>query len=168
MLRYALRIMFYAALLAALGCVQNDLDAEAQFVELDRAYFDCKVQPVLTKYCSAFACHGDGRRYYRIYARNRLRRGGTEQERNAFMREAEREANFIASRVLIDQDNPRQSIFLLKPLQQSAGGYYHGGETKFGQGDVFADREDPDFKILERWVMGESDDPNCIEPGSDR
>lgn len=150
------------------GCVSPGLDAPGQVAELDRAYFDCRVQPVLTKYCATFACHGDGRRFLRVYARNRLRLGGDERQRNAFMRPSERAANFVAAGAMVDPDDPEQSLLLLKPLQQAAGGYYHGGETAYGAGDVFADVDDTDYQVLVSWVGGERAEPDCIEPGSDQ
>lgn len=149
------------------ACVQGGLEADAGPVELDRAYFDCKVQPVLTKYCATFVCHGDGRRFYRIYARNRLRLGGTEEERNAFLRERERQANYVASVAMVDPVHPEDSLLLLKPTGQGARGYYHGGATEFGMGDVFEDEDDPDLRILREWVNGATEDPQCVEPGSD-
>jgi hypothetical protein len=150
------------------GCVQGDLTASKAPAALDRAYFDCKVQPVLTKSCAMFVCHGDGRRFFRIYARNRLRLGGAERDRNAFLRADEREANYLAARAMVDAEDSSQSLLLLKPLQESAGGYFHGGETKYGAGDVFATTDDADYAVLKAWVDGATDDPSCIEPGSDR
>jgi hypothetical protein len=148
------------------GC-SGDLTAEEPLVELDRAYFRCRVQPVLTKSCSALVCHGDPRRYFRVYARNRLRLGGSEAERNALLRDSESAFDFASARAYVDPNAPEESYLLLKPLDQRAGGLYHGGAEEFGQGDVFLDRDDPDFETLEAWIHGEKEDPACIEPGSD-
>jgi len=160
------RIGAVLAVLASISC-QAGLADEAQLVRLDEPYFRCRVQPVLTKSCSAFACHGDGQRYFRVYARNRLRLGGSEAGRNALLRDAERQYNFASARGFVDETEPGQSLLLLKALDERAGGYYHGGATEYGQGDVFASREDPDFLVVSRWVEGAEEDPTCQEPGSD-
>lgn len=148
-----------------IGC-RGDLREAGPLPELDEAYFRCRVQPVLTKDCSAFGCHGDARRYFRVFARNRLRYGGTEEERNAFLRDSERAANFDSARAMVSATDPDSSLLLLKPLNQPAGGYYHGARLQ-GTTDVFETRDDPEFKILAAWVGGAKEDPACIEPGSD-
>jgi hypothetical protein len=58
-------------------------------------------------------------------------------------------------------------MLLLKPLDVAAGGVYHGGATRYGQGDVFLTRDDADYAVLEQWVLGAVEaDSGCIEPGS--
>jgi len=148
-----------------LGC-RSDLTEPAPLPSLDEAYFRCRVQPVLTKSCGALACHGDAKRYFRLFARNRLRYGTTEEERNTFMKAEERAFNFNAARAMVDASDPGASLLLLKPLEQAAGGYYHGA-TLLGTSDVFPNRDDPDYKTLAAWVNGAKEDPACIEPGSD-
>jgi hypothetical protein len=154
------------ALAVAAGCMA-DLDEPSPPTSLDAAYFRCRVQPVLTKSCSAFLCHGDPERYFRVYARNRLRVGGTEATRNRKLDEGERAFNFASALGFVDAASPASSLLLMKPLDENGGGYYHGGATEFGQGDVFATRNDADFKILAAWVNGQKEDPTCVEPGSD-
>ncbi len=150
------------------GC-QSGFDDARALAPLDEAYFRCRVQPVLAKSCAAFACHGDGRRYFRVYARNRLRLGGDETTRNAPLSVEERAANFGAAVAMVDAQNPAQSFLVLKPLELAAGGYYHRGAVIFGAGNVFSDRNDPDFQTLYHWaVTGAKEDPSCVEPGSDR
>ena len=157
-----------AALLALclLGC-QSGLDATRPPPALDEPYFRCKVQPVLAKSCAMFACHGDGRRFFRVFARNRLRLGGVEKDRNGLLRPEERSANLAAARAMVDPDAPARSLLLLKPLESSAGGEFHRGATLYGAGNVFPSRDDPDFKVLDSWVHGATEDASCIEPGSD-
>lgn len=152
---------------AATGC-QGGLTDAAPLPELDRAYFDCRVQPVLTKSCGAFACHGDDRRYLRLYGRNRLRLELPESQRNAFMTADERDANYNAARAFVQAGSPDTSWLLLKPLEMSQGGYFHGGEELFKRGNVFFDKEDKDYKTLADWTNGAKEDPTCIEPGSDQ
>lgn len=160
-----MRRVTYLMVLALAGC--QDLTETAAFAPLDRPFFDCRVQPVLTKTCAGFACHGDAARYFTTFTRNRLRYGGTEDERNAQMRTIERDFNYTSALAEVDADDPEQSLLLLKPLAEGGGGYFHRGAEIFGKGDVFADREDRDFLVLSDWVNGATEDPSCVEPGSE-
>jgi hypothetical protein len=153
--------------LLAIAC-QSGLDDPKSMPQLDGPYFDCKVQPILTKSCSTFACHGDARRFYRVFARNRLRAQGAEKDRNSALTGLERASNLDAARAFVDPEAVDQSLLLTKPLDASAGGAFHRGAELFGGGNVFANRDDPDFKTLAAWARGEKEDPKCIEPGSDQ
>ena len=61
--------MKWIVLLALAGCQGGFTQPRAQ-AQLDEAFFRCRVQPILGKSCAALACHGDGRRFYRVFARN--------------------------------------------------------------------------------------------------
>jgi hypothetical protein len=154
------------AIIVALGACQSNLDATREVAALDRPYFDCKVQPVLTKYCGQLACHGDAGRFFRVYARNRFRDGGDEMQREIALRTSERDHNYAAASAFVDLAHPAESLLVQKPLDQSAGGRFHVGETLFARGNVFATRDDPDYQILEQWIAGATEDPTCMEPGS--
>jgi hypothetical protein len=155
----------------ALGACQS-LDATRAPADLDRPYFDCKVQPVLTKDCSQLACHGAPTtpgRYFRIYARNRFRDDyaqKTEMTRNAILRGSEREHNYDAARAFVDLAHPEDSLILRKPLETTAGGYFHRGATLYGGANVFADTTDPDYQIIAGWIDGATDVSTCQEPGA--
>ena len=93
------------ALLVLVPACQPDFNVDISPAPLDEPYFRCRVQPVLTKTCGMFACHGaDGTngttsRYFRLYGRSRLRWADTpEAARNSIMTQQERTANFIAAR----------------------------------------------------------------------
>lgn len=168
-----MRVGLWLGLSLSLAACQPDFNVAVSPATLDEPYFRCRVQPVLTKTCGMFACHGaDGTsgtnaRYFRLYGRSRLRFAGTtEAARNSTMTAQERTANFVAARALVDTQNPDQSLLLMKPLDQSAGGWFHRGAELYGQGDVFLSVDDPDFRVLSAWVHGGKDDPTCIEPGS--
>lgn len=152
------------AMMFGFGCA---VPQEAQSSpDLDEAFFACQVQPLLTKYCGTFVCHGDSRRYLTIYARNRLRFDIVdENERNMPLSEDERAFNYESARALVDGDDPEQSWLLLKPLEQSAGGYYHVGAETFGGGDVFTDVDDRDYRLLLRWASGERQETVCPTDG---
>jgi hypothetical protein len=160
-------------LAAALACVaalpaacQKDLDAPLDPAELDRPFFDCRVQPVLTKYCAALACHGNADRFFRLFARNRLRIAGDESGRNAFMSSQERQHNYNAARAFVDLAHPGRSLLLTKPLEEAAGGAFHVGATLYRAGNVFADPADPDYQVVVQWIGGATEAPTCQEPGS--
>ncbi len=72
------------------------------------------------------------------------------------------------TQVWLDLASADDSLLLLKPLEQSAGGYFHRGADLYGQGNVFASRADSDFVLLSAWAHGATEDPRCIEPGSDQ
>ncbi len=154
------------ALGAASAC-RTDLEAPVAPPALDEAWFRCRVQPVLAKSCAMHACHGDGRRYFRVFARNRLRLDATgEAQRNAPLTAAERTANFDSAVALVDPADPEASMLLRKPLAPALGGYYHRGAELFGGGDVWTDEQDPDLAAVRDWIHGKKEDPACVEPGS--
>jgi len=144
--------------------VDNPLQAPRA---LDEAFFRCEVQPVLVRQCAMPACHGNGVRYFRVYARNRLRYGATPTLRDAPLTSYEWRANYDAARALVQSfDDPRQSLLVLKPLEPSAGGYFHNVAKVFrGAPDVFGSRTDAEFQVLEAWAAGARADPACPDPG---
>lgn len=163
-----LRVALALALLLACGSCAGDLDAPQPLASLDEPYFRCRVQPILTKSCSMLACHGDAARFFHFYARNRLRLGGTERDRNSFLRDDERRFNFLAASAMVDTDRPGESLLLQKPLDVRAGGWFHEGAELYGGGDVFASTDDAEYRVLRMWAEGATEDPACVEPGSDR
>jgi hypothetical protein len=159
------RHLAFLAWLAAAGCAQDLVESDP-LVVLDAAFFRCRVQPILAKDCGQLACHGDDRRYLKVYSRNRLRRSTLESERNAAFLPEERDANFANARAFVRLDAPAKSLLLLKPLDETAGGAFHRGAEIFGAGDVFLTTEDPDYQVILQWIEGATEDPACVEPGS--
>jgi hypothetical protein len=155
-----------AAVAVAAPACQKDLDAPLDPAALDRPFFDCRVQPVLTRDCAALACHGAPGRFFKLFARNRLRLTGDESQRNAFLRPAERDHNFNAARAFVDLADPPRSLLLGKPLEQVAGGAFHVGATLYRGGNVYATPDDPDYQVLAQWIAGATEVPTCQEPGS--
>jgi hypothetical protein len=154
--------------LAAAGCQQGLTDA-APLPPLDEPYFRCHVQPILTKNCATYACHGSPDRAFRLYARNRLRFGIADVSQiGAPLGDEERALNFEAARSFVDFGALDQSLLLKKPLQGSAGGFYHGA-TRLGTSNVFSSVDDAEYQILAGWVNGAVEaNPQCIEPGSNQ
>jgi hypothetical protein len=157
-------------LLALLACACVSENPELELPALDRDLFRCEVAPVLAKQCAAPACHGNGQRYYRLFARNRLRYGVDELDRADPLTSFEVDANYDATRALVlGLGRAEDSMLLRKPLEASVGGYYHGATRTFrAQGhNVFASLTDPEFATLARWVRGEVGVPACVDPGVD-
>ena len=119
---------------------------------------------MLAKNCSQLACHGATARYFRIYARNRLRDDNDEAGRNAVMREAERAHNYDAARAFVDLAHPDRSLLLRKPLEQAADGLFHRGATLYGGTDVFPDPTDPEYQVIAQWIDGATEVPDV--PGT--
>jgi hypothetical protein len=137
---------------------------------LDFAMFRCDVQPVLVKQCSAPACHGTPLRYYRLFARNRLRYGIDPLDRADPLSEFEVMANYDATRALVSGlDTPNDSMLVRKPLEPEAGGYYHGATETFLRRpgyNVFTSVSDEEYQVIARWAAGAVADPNCVDPGA--
>jgi hypothetical protein len=155
------------ALAFGFGC-QGGLEDARSLPALDEPYFRCRVQPVLTKSCASFTCHGDAKRFFHVFARNRLRLSGTEKDRNAPLSPPEHTANFDAARAFVEETSRDESLLLTKPLDVVAGGSFHRGATLFAAGNVFTDKKDPDYQTLADWVAGGKEDAACVEPGSDQ
>jgi hypothetical protein len=149
------------------GC-RGGLDGARDLPALDRPYFDCRVQSVLTRDCATYLCHGDERRPFRTYARHRLRLGLPIELIVSPLTPEERTANYDNARAFVDLTSPADSLLLRKPLEASAGGAFHRGAEIFGMGNVFATRDDPDARVIADWIAGATEDPSCVEPGSDR
>jgi hypothetical protein len=109
--------------------VPIDLDAEPADAESFRRFVD-EVQPVLVERCAGSRCHGS-----RI-ADLQLSCGQDERE--------QRWNYAVSIRHLNEQ--AVQSELLRRPLAVAAGGVYHEG------GDVFADTEEPDYRVIRRWA----------------
>lgn len=154
------------ATLLLLGCQDLSGTPPQPETPLDEAFFRCRVQPILTQNCSMMACHGDGARPFVVFARNRLRLGGTERDRNVFTTEAERTWNFRAAAAFVDPEHLDESPLLMKPLAEEAGGWFHGATQLEGGLDVF-DARDGGWMVMSDWVHGATEAPDCIEPGSD-
>ena len=143
------------------GCVDNPTWSP----ELDPAFHRCEVQPVFDHSCSTLACHGDAKRPFHVFTRNRLRLTGDMTDLNQLLTEAEIVANYDNARGFA-ADRPEESWLLLKPLEQGAGGYFHVGKERFEGPDVWTSRDDPGYQRVLAWLRGDKADPECIAPGS--
>ena len=157
--------LLLAVLAVVSGCASS-YDEAAELPRLDEPYFRCHVQPVMAKSCASFACHGDTKRFLRVFARNRLRYALPEEKRNALLQPVELTHNLDSARAYVDLRSPEHSLLLEKPLDIAGGGAFHGGANEYDKGDVMLTRDDPDYQTLLAWVRGEKEDQACVEPGS--
>ena len=158
------QLALVCGVVALVGC-QPDLDAVKAPLTLDEPFYRCKVQPILVKSCGGLLCHGDPTRFYRVFGRNRLRYGLPEKDRGIPLNAEETEFNYQSAMAFVDAEEPENSLLLMKPLDQASGGYYHGGATEFGQGDVYLLKTEPEFEVLLEWINGAKEDESCVEPG---
>ena len=144
-----------------LGCGQDNLEAERETPSLDRAFFRCRVQPVLAARCAFPACHGTNVRPFRVFARQRLRLEVPPDRREAALTAEEEAANFARALAFVgDAETP--PLLLAKPLEGREGGFYHRAKTLYGDEDVFATPEDPGYQNIAAWLRGDVDDPGCV------
>lgn len=131
---------------------------------LDRAFFECNVEPILQASCAFYACHGDPDRAFVVFAPNRLRLDVSEQNRRSLTTEGERDYNFRAA-LAFAEPHPGYGVALLlqKPLDPAQGGGYHGTLDLFEGMDIFEDRNDGRYLTIEAWLQGATEDPSCAE-----
>lgn len=146
------------------ACVDNPPQA---LPALDVAFHRCRVQPVVDARCSMLACHGDVRRPFHTFTRNRMRLVGSNEQRNLALSPEELQLNLDSALGFVSPEAPDESWLLLKPLDADAGGYFHQGKELYAAGDVFLDAEDPDYVTLREWIAGGTEDPACVYPGTE-
>jgi hypothetical protein len=112
---------------------------------LDYQYFKAQVEPIFLEkragHARCYVCHGE--RSNNAFKLEALAPGA------GFWSEEQSRRNFAVVSRLVVPGKPEQSLLLLHPLAPEAGGSaYHSG------GRQFESRNDPSWKILERWVRG--------------
>lgn len=145
----------------ALGCACAYENRPAP-QELDRAFFECNVEPILQTSCAYFACHGDPGRSFLVFGPNRLRLDVEEHDRRSLTTQQEHDYNYRAA-LAFAEPHPgyEEPLLLMKPLEPGAGGAYHETLDRFGGMDVFQDREDGRALTIEAWLAGATEDPSC-------
>ncbi len=158
-----IRLATAVCIFAGGACVEN---LPQDLPDLDAPYYRCNVQPMVDAKCSMLACHGDVRRPYHSFTRNRMRLVGSNVQRNLPLSDKELQLNMTNALGFVDPDLPSESWLLLKPLDSDVGGYYHRGKEIYLGGDVFLTMEEDDYQVLLTWVNGGQAEPDCIYPGS--
>jgi hypothetical protein len=132
-------VLVAAAALAASASVSQ---VASQTASLDYEVFKAKVQPIFLEkregHVRCYTCHSENNSALHL---ERLSAGATtwndEQSRK----------NFQSASGLVQANDPTNSRLLIHPLAPEAGGdLFHSG------GRQFADKNDPDWKILAQWA----------------
>ncbi len=137
-------------MLAVAGCESID---NPRYVPPKPNYgqFVTFVQPVLGRRCASSACHGDPHRSLKLYAVDFLRAPPEFAETpldETRLTEAELTWNYDAIRNrLRGVTSLNNCKLLLKCLPLDQGGIRHGSGF-----EIFASRDDPDYKLLADWV----------------
>jgi hypothetical protein len=125
--------------------VAVSLIAPAHAQTLDYEYFKTQVEPIFLEkragHTRCYVCHNE--RSNNAFRLEKLPAGA------AFWTEEQSRRNFAMLSGLVVPGKPDESLLLRHPLAPEAGGSaYHSGGRQFGS------RDDPAWKILERWVRG--------------
>jgi hypothetical protein len=129
--------------------------ASASRPALDYEFFKTRVEPIFLKKRSA-----DHARCYVCHVKthhNEVIFGGPFRLEplapgSSFWTEEQSRLNFQAASKVVVPGAPQSSLILIMPLASEAGGI--ASATHQG-GRQFASKDDPDWKILEAWILGE-------------
>jgi hypothetical protein len=118
--------------------------AKSEAAALDFDYFKSKVQPIFVAkrpgHAPCVMCHAEANNMLRL---QKLPHGQSWSEEDT-------RKNFdTVSKIVEAADDPLQSKILIHPLAPEAGGDpFHSG------GRQFADKDDPNWKIIADWAKG--------------
>jgi hypothetical protein len=129
---------------------QTSAGADAQAPQLDYEFFKTRVEPIFLKHRSddharCYVCHQMMRHGGGPLSLQMLPAGAS------FWTEEQSRQNFETVSKLVVPGNPSMSLFLRMPLAPEAGGL---ADTHQG-GRQFASEDDPDWKNMKAWVMGQ-------------
>lgn len=151
--------IFYGVFVAAVSFVlyayapfaaAQTAGADAQTPQLDYEFFKARVEPIFLKNRSAdharcYTCHQVGHHGGGPLSLDTLTPG------MKFWTEEQSRHNFDTVSKLVVPGNPSISLFLRMPMAPEAGGL---ADTHQG-GRQFASEDDPDWKNMKAWVLGE-------------
>lgn len=123
---------------------------DAQQPQLDYEFFKARVEPIFLKrrsdeHVRCYVCHQMMRHGGGPLSLEMLPQGAN------FWTEEQSRKNFETVSKLVVPGNPSLSLFLRMPMAPEAGGL---ADTHQG-GRQFANEDDPDWKLMKAWVMGE-------------
>jgi len=116
----------------------------------DRAAFEAEVYPILARDCAFSECHGNEKRFYRLYRRNAGMRRVVDL--NAELTMEEKDENFARSISMLAGGTDSEDIPLLcKPLETSQDGCGHKG-LDANDRNVFSSKDDPRYQTILKWA----------------
>jgi hypothetical protein len=144
----ATAVLLYASIPSATA--QTAAPADAKTPELDYVFFKTHVEPIFLKkrsdeHARCYVCHQVMRHGGGPLSLEMLPTGAS------FWTEEQSRHNFEVVSKLVVPGNPDLSLFLRMPLAPEAGGI---ADTHQG-GRQFASQDDPDWKNMKAWVLGE-------------
>ncbi len=146
-------VLVAAALLYAItpfASAQTSAGPDAKTPQLDYEFFKTHVEPIFLKkrsdeHARCYVCHQMMRHGGGPLSLEMLPPGAS------FWTEEQSRQNFETVSKLVVPGNPDLSLFLRMPLAPEAGGI---ADTHQG-GRQFASQDDPDWKNMKAWVLGE-------------
>jgi len=132
------------AVVAVAALSLQAVSAIGQDKTLDYGFFTSRVEPIFLKkretHARCYTCHSESNNAFRL---EKLSPGSN------FWSDEQSRKNFQSASSLAVPGDRDKSRLLLQPLAPQAGGNpYHSG------GRQFANRDDPDWKVLAQWVDG--------------
>jgi hypothetical protein len=129
---------------------QTSAGVDAQAPQLDYEFFKTRVEPIFLKkrsddHARCYVCHQMMRHGGGPLSLDMLPTGAS------FWTEEQSRRNFEVVSKLVVPGKPELSLFLRMPLAPEAGGL---ADTHQG-GRQFASEDDPDWKNMKAWVMGQ-------------
>ena len=129
---------------------QTPASPDAQAPQLDYEFFKTRVEPIFLKrrsdeHVRCYVCHQVMRHGGGPLSLDMLPPGAS------FWTEEQSRHNFETVSKLVVPGKPELSLFLRMPLAPEAGGI---ADTHQG-GRQFASEDDPDWKTMKAWVLGE-------------
>jgi hypothetical protein len=108
--------------------------------------FEEQVYPLLLRDCGFPACHGDYRRFFRVFGPGRVRYRDETRPFAPATAEEIQESYGRARSMLANEDGVEHSPLLRKPLHAD-----HGGDDEWGK-NVYSKETDPGYVLLKRWA----------------
>jgi hypothetical protein len=144
----ATAVLLYAS--TPLATAQSSASADAQTPQLDYEFFKTRVEPIFLKkrsddHARCYVCHQMSRHGGGPLSLQMLTPGMT------FWTEEQSRRNFETVSNLVVPGDPSRSLFMRMPMAPEAGGL---ADTHQG-GRQFASEDDPDWKNMKAWVMGQ-------------
>jgi hypothetical protein len=144
------RLAATAALAIAVAACTDTTQSTDTVAALDDMAYVRDVHPIIEARCGTLDCHGAANQPLRVFAETGLR--SADNLRNQLITSDELIANVRALAAIDPGADPADNQIVSKPLAQAAGGLFHQG------GEIWPDRQDPQYLCVLGWLAGTSDD----------